>query len=66
MPDALKQAGRIMSVATPLGEDLLCIDRATISERISSPFTVQLDLLADVATARRLGLHAPKYPPKAA
>jgi phenylalanine-4-hydroxylase len=26
----------------------------------------QRDLLADVATARALGLHAPKYPPKQA
>lgn len=54
MPDALQQAGRIMSVATPLGEDVLCIDRATITERISSPFTVQLDLLADVTNVAKV------------
>src|SRR4051794_9964311 len=54
MPDALKQAGRVMSVATPLGEDVLCIDRATITERISAPFTVQLDLLADVANVSKV------------
>lgn len=36
-----------------------------VIERLDDLFAAaERDLLADVATARRLGLHAPKYPPK--
>ena len=38
-----------------------------VIERLDDLFAAaERDLLADVATARKLGLHAPKYPPKAA
>ena len=36
-----------------------------VIERLDDLFAAaERDLLADVATARKLGLHAPKYPPK--
>lgn len=36
-----------------------------VLDRLDDLFAAaQRDLLADIATARRLGLHAPKYPPK--
>jgi len=54
MPDPLKQKGRVMSVATPLGEDVLCIDRASITERISKPFGMQFEFLADVANISKV------------
>jgi type VI secretion system secreted protein VgrG len=54
MPDPLKQKGRVMSVATPLGEDVLCIDRASITERISRPFAMQFEFLADVANMSKV------------
>jgi type VI secretion system secreted protein VgrG len=43
-----------MSVKTPLGEDVLCIDRASISERISKPFGMQFEFLTDVANIAKV------------
>ncbi|MEX2176509.1 MAG: type VI secretion system tip protein TssI/VgrG [Pirellulaceae bacterium] len=51
MADALKQAGRLMSLKTPLGDDVLCIDRATITEGVSKLFGMQFDLLAEASQA---------------
>src|SRR5881392_466820 len=51
MADEIKQAGRIMSLATPAGADVLCIERANITERLSKPFVMQFDLLAESSKA---------------
>ena len=47
MAEAITQKNRLMSVKTPLGEDVLCIDRAAITERVSHPFGMQLEFLAE-------------------
>lgn len=49
MADAISQANRLMSIKTPLADDLLCIDRASIIERVSQPFGMQCELLAEVS-----------------
>jgi type VI secretion system secreted protein VgrG len=54
MADPISQNNRVMSVTTPLGEDVLCIDRAAITERISKPFTMQLEFLTDVANVSKV------------
>jgi type VI secretion system secreted protein VgrG len=51
MADLLAQKDRIMSLKTPLGEDVLCIDRASISEGLSRLFSIQLDMLAEPSKA---------------
>jgi type VI secretion system secreted protein VgrG len=52
MAEAMKQAGRLMSVKfSSLAEDTLCIDRASITEGVSKPFAMQLDLLAETSKA---------------
>jgi len=48
MADPLTQANRLLSLATPLGTDVLCIERATITERVSKPFVMQFEMLADL------------------
>jgi type VI secretion system secreted protein VgrG len=51
MADNLSQANRLMSLATQAGADVLCIERATITERISKPFSMQFDMLAEKSKA---------------
>lgn len=51
MADAIKQDGRIMSLKTPAGDDVLCISRATINEGVSKPFGMQLEMLAELSKA---------------
>jgi type VI secretion system secreted protein VgrG len=51
MADPLTQSGRLLELSTPLGPDVLCIDRGTMAERISRLFTLQMDLLADLPRA---------------
>ncbi len=51
MPDAITQANRLMSLKTPLGEDVLCIDRVSINEGVSKLFAIQLDMLSEVSKA---------------
>jgi type VI secretion system secreted protein VgrG len=51
MADEIKQAGRFMSLATPLGPDVLCVESANISERLSKPFVMQFDMLAESSKA---------------
>src|SRR5437867_12084094 len=51
MADEIKQTGRIMSLATPAGADVLCMERANITERLSKPFVMQFDLLAESSKA---------------
>ena len=53
MADLITQAGRLMSLKTPAGDDVLCIENANITERISKPFVMQFDLLAEKSKARR-------------
>jgi type VI secretion system secreted protein VgrG len=48
MADAITQNNRIMSIKTPLGDDVLCIDRATMIERVSQPFGMQCEFLAEL------------------
>jgi type VI secretion system secreted protein VgrG len=47
MADAIKQTDRLMSLSTPAGADVLCMENANITERISKPFAMQFDLLAE-------------------
>jgi type VI secretion system secreted protein VgrG len=54
MPDPLKQQNRVMSVKTPAGDDVLCIDRASITERIDKPFGMQFEFLTDVANVSKV------------
>ena len=54
MPDPISQKKRVMSVKTPLGDDVLCIDRAAITERVSRPFNMQFDFLTDVANIAKV------------
>lgn len=54
MSVALTQAGRLLELKTPLGADVLCIDRGTMTERISQLFTLQMDLLADLSQAGKV------------
>lgn len=50
----LTQSGRLLELKTPLGSDVLCIDRGTMAERVSRLFTLQMDLLADLPQAERV------------
>jgi type VI secretion system secreted protein VgrG len=54
MPDPIKQQNRIMSVKTPLGNDVLCIDRASITEQISKPFGMQFEFLTDLTNISKV------------
>src|SRR4051812_3578268 len=47
MADEIKQTDRLMSLSTPAGADVLCMESANITERLSQPFTMQFDLLAE-------------------
>ena len=47
----LTQANRLLSLKTPAGDDVLCIDRATIVERVSSLFVMQLEMRAKLKKA---------------
>jgi type VI secretion system secreted protein VgrG len=51
MAEPISQAGRLLSLKTPLGEDVLCMDRANITEQLAKPFAMQFDLLADLEKA---------------
>jgi type VI secretion system secreted protein VgrG len=49
MAEPITQKNRIMSAKfSALAEDTLCVDRASITERVSHPFGMQLELLADL------------------
>jgi type VI secretion system secreted protein VgrG len=54
MAATLTQAGRLLELKTPLGPDVLCIDRGTMTERVSRLFTLQMDVLADLPKADRV------------
>jgi len=51
MADEISQDKRLMSLKTPAGDDVLCIDRATITERLSKPFVMQFDMIAEASKA---------------
>src|SRR3954470_12985108 len=51
MADPITQQNRLMSLNTPAGADVLCIENANITERLSRPFTMQLDLIAEKSKA---------------
>jgi type VI secretion system secreted protein VgrG len=43
----LKQEGRCLSIKTPLGDNVLVIQKFTLNEGISKPFVLQADLLSE-------------------
>ncbi len=51
MPDPITQKNRLISLKTPLGEDVLCIDQAMISEGVSQLFACQFDMIAELSKA---------------
>ncbi|HUS04977.1 MAG TPA: type VI secretion system tip protein VgrG [Bryobacteraceae bacterium] len=51
MPAEVTQANRLLSISTPLGEDILLINSVVVSERVSGLFHISLDLLATPANA---------------
>jgi type VI secretion system secreted protein VgrG len=53
-----RQSDRPIAVSTPLGEDVLLLRRATVHERLSTLFEIELDLLSEdyeIAASRLLG-----------
>lgn len=51
MADLITQEGHLMSLKTPAGDDVLCIENANITERLARPFVMQLDLRAEKSKA---------------
>jgi type VI secretion system secreted protein VgrG len=47
MASPLSQKERLLSLATPLGADVLCIQQASINERLSNLFVMHLEMIAD-------------------
>lgn len=43
------QANRFLSLTTPAGKDVLLLNSFTVSERISAPYRIELDVLSDVS-----------------
>ncbi len=44
---AIAQAARVLSLETPLGKDVLLLERCTVAEEVSHLFTMDLDVLLD-------------------
>jgi type VI secretion system secreted protein VgrG len=45
MPTQFTQDDRFLELTTPLGKDKLLLNSFTISEKVSSPYTIELDTL---------------------
>ena len=43
----LSQKARIASITTPLGAEVLVLNRVIISEQLSQPFRIEADLLSE-------------------
>ena len=44
MASPLSQKDRLLSLATPLGADVLCVTEADIAERLSELFVMQVEM----------------------
>ena len=52
------QANRLLSIETPLGDDVLLITGFSAAERISSPFEYEVEMVADVTKASSVSADA--------
>src|SRR5262245_48817187 len=50
----IKQTDRLLKLTTPAGADVLLPDRVTITEEISRAFTIELELVVDVANVSKV------------